>query len=34
MFHDEMQDKPFLSGFLDLRFVWDESDGYLPPPYV
>jgi hypothetical protein len=31
-FYDEMQDKPFLGGTLDLRFVWDELDPILPPP--
>jgi hypothetical protein len=30
--YDEMQDKPFLGGTLDLRFVWDELDPILPPP--
>jgi len=32
LFHDEMQDKPFMQGTLDLRFVWDELDTQLPPP--
>jgi hypothetical protein len=31
-FYDEMQDKPFMGGTLDLRIVWDELDPILPPP--
>jgi hypothetical protein len=30
LFFDQMNDKPFGGGHLDLRFVWDEMD-YQPP---
>ena len=32
LFHDQMNDKPFNGGTLEIKHVWDEPDSGVPPP--